>query len=44
MMQVSHMQIKFEGDAYFPKINFNEWEMIFKDPHENFSFETYLRK
>lgn len=41
----------FDGDAFFPKINDDEWQPVFEEPHPkddrhayDFIFKTYLRK
>ena len=41
----------FEGDTFFPEIDFKEWKLLAKEDHEpgekhdfSFSYETYVRK
>ena len=50
-MYITKIYKKFEGDAYFPKIDENEWEIIetkkgIKDEKNPFDYEyiTYVRK
>ena len=50
-MYITKIHKKFEGDAYFPKINEDEWKLIEKTPgkknEENdfyYEFLTYVRK
>ncbi len=31
------------GDAYFPQIDWNEWEEVYKDDHNDYSFHAYER-
>jgi dihydrofolate reductase len=33
-----------KGDAYFPKVDWVQWEETFKEEHEGYSFHTYGRK
>lgn len=47
LTQIHHT---FEGDTYFPEINFNDWELLFKEEHThhnnislNFAFCNYQR-
>lgn len=42
---------KFEGDAFFPKVNHDEWELVYEEKHEpdeknkyRFAFCEYKRK
>ena len=34
----------YDGDAFFPKLNSQEWREVFREYHENFSFADYNRK
>lgn len=51
IMHITFVHSRFEGDAYFPKINWNEWGQTDrkdfkadeKNPHD-YSFVTYVRK
>lgn len=33
-----------EGDAFFPKIDPEEWQETWREPHDGFAFVTYHRK
>lgn len=33
-----------EGDVHFPKLNFDEWNETFNDPHEGYTFLRYERR
>lgn len=50
-MYITKIHKKYEGDAYFPKINEDEWKIVEeilceKDEENNFEYEflTYVRK
>ena len=43
-MYISWIKKYFEGDAYFPDIDFSEWEEEYKEEHEKFDFVIYCRK
>ena len=48
-LELTRIHKDFEGDTYFPEINFDEWELIKKEDkldekHGEFSFLTYVRK
>ena len=50
-MYITKIYKKFEGDAYFPKINEEEWKIVerktgFKDQKNPYNYEyvTYIRK
>lgn len=34
----------FEGDAFFPEVDFTQWEKLSEDKREKFSFLEYKRK
>lgn len=40
---ITHIYGNFEGDAFFPKVDWNVWEKIAEEKHEKFSFVTYKR-
>lgn len=44
MFYLTRVHGNFEGDAYFPEVNWDEWEQTEKQPHEKFSFLVYKRK
>ena len=48
-MELTHIRKTFEGDAYFPEIDWNDWNLINKELHKTnkgleYSFLTYERK
>lgn len=43
-MILSHMSFKAEGDIFFPKINFEEWNISNTEKHGGFEIITYKRK
>jgi dihydrofolate reductase len=43
-MYVTHVAGNFQGDAYFPPINWDEWEKVGEDKHQGFSFSVYIKK
>lgn len=46
-LYITYIDKKYEGDAYFPKINYNEWNLISSKQSENtpeLSFCIYERK
>lgn|SRR3989344_8894412 len=47
-LELTRLHKEFDGDIYFPEINYDEWKLINKDDktdpvHGNFSFMTYER-
>ena len=47
-MELTKIQRDYEGDAFFPEINWKEWELINQENKETikglkYSFETYLK-
>ncbi|MBR9690957.1 dihydrofolate reductase [Candidatus Woesearchaeota archaeon] len=48
-LELTRIHKDFEGDTYFPEINFDEWELVNHEEHEDnehgpYSFMTYKRK
>jgi dihydrofolate reductase len=43
-LYITQVKGEYEGDAFFPKVDFSEWEKIEEDLHEKFSFLVYKRK
>lgn len=48
-LELTIIDKEFEGDTFFPKINFDEWKLINKEDHVDekygeYSFCTYVRK
>ncbi|CAK0757754.1 Dihydrofolate reductase [Gammaproteobacteria bacterium] len=40
---ITHIHDNYEGDAFFPKINWHDWEKIAEEKYDGFSFVTYAR-
>ncbi len=43
-LELTRVNGKYDGDAFFPKINFDEWVLKNKEVKEGYSFLTYTRK
>lgn len=49
-MYITEIHSGFEADAFFPEINYNEWEITFSENHEksekapSFTYKNYIRK
>lgn len=43
-LHISHLKNEFEGNVFFPKINFDEWIEIEKIEFEDFTYKKYKRK
>jgi len=44
MMYVTQVHGDYEGDAFFPEIDWSQWQKLEEDKHEKFSFVKYKRK
>lgn len=49
-MEITHVHGTFEGDAFFPEIDMEEWELISESEHpadarhsHSFTYKTYVR-
>lgn len=42
-MLVTHVAGEYEGDVFFPEINWGEWRKIEEEKHEGFTFAKYER-
>jgi dihydrofolate reductase len=40
---ITHVHGSYEGDAFFPKMDWSEWKKVSEDKHEKFSFVTYKK-
>ena len=38
---VTHIDIDYEGDVFFPEIDWTKWQKISEEKHEGFSFVEY---
>lgn len=43
-MYLSHVKGTFEGDAFFPRFDVGDWEIVKREPHARFEFVHYRRK
>ena len=43
-LELTRVRGKYEGDAFFPEINFNEWVLKNTENKEGYSFLTYARR
>ena len=43
-MCITHIKGDYAGDAYFPKVDWSQWEKIEEYPHEGYTFAKYRRK
>lgn len=44
VLELTRVHKKVRGDVYFPKINFDDWQITRRESHDGFSFLTYKRK
>lgn len=44
ILEITRIHKNYEGDKFFPKINYDEWNLINKINKEKYSFLTYIRK
>ena len=49
-IELTRVHEEFEADTFFPKINVDEWELIYQEKHEmderhkySFTYKTYLK-
>ncbi len=40
---ITHINKKYEGDAFFPEIDLKVWKKVWEEPHQGFSFVNYER-
>jgi dihydrofolate reductase len=43
-LYISHIKKDYEGDTFFPEVNWDEWEVIEEKEYEYFIFKKYKRK
>lgn len=41
---ITHVKKAYGGDVYFPEVNWDDWEKIDEDPHEEYTFAIYTKK
>lgn len=44
IMELTRVRGTYQGDAFFPEINLDEWDVARVIPREGYQFETYERK
>lgn len=44
ILHISHVRGTYDGDVYFPEIDFSEWEIMEKENYEEFEYIMYKRK
>lgn len=42
-LYLTHIHKTYEGDAFFPEVNWGEWKKVATDPREGFEFAVYDR-
>ncbi len=42
-MELTHLSLEFEGDTYFPEVNWNDWKEVKRDVRTDLSFISYER-
>lgn len=40
---ITHVKKAYDGDVYFPEVDWQQWDKIEEDPHEEYTFATYLK-
>jgi dihydrofolate reductase len=43
-LYISHIKKLYQGDTYFPKINFDKWEIYYTKEYKDFIFKKYRIK
>jgi len=43
-LELTRVHGNYEGDAFFPEINFDEWDLKNRDDGEGYSFLTYVKR
>jgi dihydrofolate reductase len=38
---VTHLHKDYNGDVFFPEVDFSKWKKISEEPHEEFTFAVY---
>lgn len=44
VLHISHVKGTYEGDVYFPEIDFNNWEIVGEEIYEEFQYVVYKKK
>ena len=40
---ITHVHGNYQGDAFFPEVDWSKWEKVSEEKHERFSFVTYKK-
>ena len=43
-LELTNVKQEYDGDAFFPEIDFSEWRLEKSDDHGDYSFDTYVRR
>lgn len=43
-LEITKVEGEYDGDVYFPEINYDEWDLLSEEKKDGFSFLTYKRK
>ncbi len=43
-LEITKVEGKYEGDVFFPEVNYDDWVLVEEEKGEGFSFLTYRRK
>lgn len=43
-MYISHINEEYEGDAYFPEVDFSSWKKDYLEEYDKFDFIRYVKK
>lgn len=44
MLELTRVHQSPEGDTFFPEINLNEWELRKEENHDDFTFQTFVKR
>ena len=42
-LELTRIHKEVEGDAFFPKVNYHDWNLVNREPKEGYTFESYER-
>jgi dihydrofolate reductase len=42
-LELTRVHKKYEGDTFFPEIDFSKWKLTKEEKHEGFTFQTFIR-
>lgn len=43
-MYITHVHNEYKGDVYFPDVDWSQWQKIEEEPHDEYTFATYVKK